>query len=116
MRTEEIKIRLTASEKAIIQDIARKHRTTSADLIRYQVLGKNRVRKLPDRDLLMQIFRQASGIGTNINQISKHLNEAVQKNGHKLSGDSVIKLQSDLSQYKKAHAEIIELLKNSLEK
>lgn len=79
MRKEEIKIRLTHQEKSIIQDIARKHRTSCADLIRYQVLGKNRVRKLPDRDLLTQIFRQASGIGTNINQIAKHLNEAVQK-------------------------------------
>lgn len=116
MRTEEIKIRLTASEKATIQDIARKHRTTSADLIRYQVLGKNRVRKLPDRDLLAQIFRQASGIGTNINQISKNLNESVNKNEHNLTEETVVKLQSDLSQYQKSHAEIIELLKSSLGK
>lgn len=116
MRTEEIKIRLTHQEKSIIQDIAQRHRTTSADLIRYQVLGKNRVRRLPDRDLLTQIFRHASGIGTNINQISKNLNEAAQKNGHKLSAESVIELQSDLSQYKKTHAEIIELLKSSLGK
>ncbi|HEA3721102.1 TPA: plasmid mobilization relaxosome protein MobC [Yersinia enterocolitica] len=72
-RTREIKIRLTDSEHQRLID--RCDRTHLAEWLRQLGLGEHtsRKRRLPDVD--PELMRQVSGIGNNLNQVARRLNQ-----------------------------------------
>lgn len=116
LRNREIKVRLTEIEKEKFEDLAREHRISVADLVRFMVLGPNNVKKLPSRDLAARTLRQVRGVGNNINQIAKKVNESALRNSHKLNPEIMIKLQSSLREYKVEHEQMIDILKEAYKK
>jgi len=72
-RTKEIKIRLTDSEHQRLLD--RCDRTYLAEWLRQLGLGEHtsRNRRLPD--VAPELLRQVSGVGNNLNQIARRLNQ-----------------------------------------
>jgi len=72
-RTREIKIRLTDSEHQRLID--RCDRTHLAEWLRQLGLGEHTVRKRRLPDVSPELLRQVSGIGNNLNQIARRLNQ-----------------------------------------
>ncbi|MBF8108285.1 plasmid mobilization relaxosome protein MobC [Serratia liquefaciens] len=72
-RTREIKIRLTDSEHQRLID--RCDRTHLAEWLRQLGLGEHTSRKRRLPDVAPELLRQVSGIGNNLNQIARRLNQ-----------------------------------------
>ena len=72
-RTKEIKIRLTETEHQRLLD--RCDRTHLAEWLRQLGLGEHTSRKRRVPDVAPELLRQVSGIGNNLNQIARHLNQ-----------------------------------------
>ena len=72
-RTREIKIRLTDSEHQRLID--RCDRTHLAEWLRQLGLGERTARKRRLPDVAPELLRQVSGIGNNLNQIARRLNQ-----------------------------------------
>ncbi len=72
-RTREIKIRLTDSEHQRL--IERCDRTHLAEWLRQLGLGEHIARKRRVPDVSPELLRQVSGIGNNLNQIARRLNQ-----------------------------------------
>jgi hypothetical protein len=72
-RTREIKIRLTDSEHQRLLD--RCDRTHLAEWLRQLGLGEYTARKRRLPDVAPELLRQVSGIGNNLNQIARRLNQ-----------------------------------------
>ena len=72
-RTKEIKIRLTDSEHQRLID--RCDRTHLAEWLRQLGLGEHTARKRRLPDVAPELLRQVSGIGNNLNQIARRLNQ-----------------------------------------
>lgn len=72
-RTREIKIRLTDSEHQRLID--RCDRTHLAEWLRQLGLGEHTTRKRRLPDVAPELLRQVSGIGNNLNQIARRLNQ-----------------------------------------
>lgn len=72
-RTREIKIRLTDSEHQRLID--RCDRTHLAEWLRQLGLGEHTTRKRRLPDVAPELLRQVSGIGNNLNQIARCLNQ-----------------------------------------
>lgn len=72
-RTREIKIRLTDSEHQRLID--RCDRTHLAEWLRQLGLGEHNARKRRLPDVAPELLRQVSGIGNNLNQIARRLNQ-----------------------------------------
>jgi hypothetical protein len=72
-RTKEIKIRLTYSEhQRLIDRCDRKH---LAEWLRQLGLGEHTARKRRLPDVEPELLRQVSGIGNNLNQLARRLNQ-----------------------------------------
>ncbi|MCP5853703.1 MobC family plasmid mobilization relaxosome protein [Klebsiella pneumoniae] len=72
-RTKEIKIRLTETEHQRLLD--RCDRTHLAEWLRQLGLGEHTSRKRRVPDVAPELLRQVSGIGNNLNQIARRLNQ-----------------------------------------
>lgn len=72
-RTREIKIRLTDLEHQRLID--RCDRTHLAEWLRQLGLGEHTTRKRRLPDVAPELLRQVSGIGNNLNQIARRLNQ-----------------------------------------
>jgi hypothetical protein len=72
-RTKEIKIRLTETEHQRLLD--RCDRTHLAEWLRQLGLGEHTSRKRRMPDVAPELLRQVSGIGNNLNQIARRLNQ-----------------------------------------
>lgn len=72
-RTKEIKIRLTDSEHQRLLD--RCDRTHLAEWLRQLGLGERSSRKRSLPDVAPELLRQVSGVGNNLNQIARRLNQ-----------------------------------------
>ena len=72
-RTKEIKIRLTDSEHQRLTD--RCDRIHLAEWLRQLGLGEHTARKRRLPDVAPELLRQVSGIGNNLNQIARRLNQ-----------------------------------------
>ena len=71
--TKEIKIRLTETEHQRLLD--RCDRTHLAEWLRQLGLGEHTSRKRRVPDVAPELLRQVSGIGNNLNQIARRLNQ-----------------------------------------
>ncbi|EBF7359507.1 MobC family plasmid mobilization relaxosome protein [Salmonella enterica subsp. enterica serovar Edinburgh] len=101
-RTKEIKIRLTDDEHQRLLD--RSQRTHLAEWLRELGLGErtpSRRRKLPDVD--PQLFRQIVGMGNNLNQIARKLNQM-----ESLRAEDTIRLLSLLTSIDRQLTETLE--------
>ncbi|MEB6472832.1 MobC family plasmid mobilization relaxosome protein, partial [Klebsiella michiganensis] len=72
-RTKEIKIRLTETEHQRLLD--RCDRTHLAEWLRLLGLGEHTSRKRRVPEVAPELLRQVSGIGNNLNQIARRLNQ-----------------------------------------
>jgi len=72
-RTKEIKIRLTETEHQLLLD--RCDRTHLAEWLRQLGLGEHTSRKRRVPEVAPELLRQVSGIGNNLNQIARRLNQ-----------------------------------------
>ncbi|EPY7234519.1 TPA: MobC family plasmid mobilization relaxosome protein [Klebsiella pneumoniae] len=72
-RTKEIKIRLTETEHQRLLD--RCDRTHLAEWLRQLGLGEHTSRKRRVPEVAPELLRQVSGIGNNLNQIARRLNQ-----------------------------------------
>lgn len=72
-RTKEIKIRLTDSEHQRLLD--RCDRTHLAEWLRQLGLGEHASRKRRLPEVAPELLRQVSGVGNNLNQIARRLNQ-----------------------------------------
>ena len=72
-RTKEIKIRLTETEHQRLLD--RCDRTHLAEWLRQLGLGEHTSRKRGVPEVAPELLRQVSGIGNNLNQIARRLNQ-----------------------------------------
>ena len=72
-QTKEIKIRLTETEHQRLLD--RCDRTYLAEWLRQLGLGEYTSRKRRVPDVAPELLRQVSGIGNNLNQIARRLNQ-----------------------------------------
>ena len=72
-RTKEIKIRLTETEHQRLLD--RCDRTYLAEWLRHLGLGEHTSRKRRVPSVAPELLRQVSGIGNNLNQIARRLNQ-----------------------------------------
>ena len=72
-RTKEIKIRLTETEHQRLLD--RCDRTHLAEWLRQLGLGEHTSRKRRMPGVAPELLRQVSGIGNNLNQIARRLNQ-----------------------------------------
>ncbi len=72
-RTKEIKIRLTETEHQRLLD--RCDRTHLAEWLRQLGLGEHTSRRRRVPDVAPELLRQVSGIGNNLNQIARRLNQ-----------------------------------------
>jgi len=72
-RTKEIKIRLTETEHQRLLD--RCARTHLAEWLRQLGLGEHISRKRRVPEVAPELLRQVSGIGNNLNQIARRLNQ-----------------------------------------
>lgn len=73
-RTKEIKIRLTETEHQRL--LERCDRTHLAEWLRQLGLGEHTSRKRRIPDVAPELLRQVSGIGNNLNQIARRLNQS----------------------------------------
>ena len=73
-RTKEIKIRLTETEHQSL--LERCDRTHLAEWLRQLGLGEHTSRKRRIPDVAPELLRQVSGIGNNLNQIARRLNQS----------------------------------------
>ncbi|WP_306152711.1 plasmid mobilization relaxosome protein MobC [Roseovarius sp. MMSF_3281] len=113
-RPHQIKFRASDAEKERFQDAAREHRMRDAEYIRFRLFGEGEGRKLPSRDLLLRSLKISNGIGNNLNQIAKSVNEARLEYGHKLDGEQVMSIETRLRKLQKEHAELKELIREAL--
>jgi len=72
-RTKEIKIRLTDTEHQRLLD--RSDRTHLAEWLRQLGLGEHTSRKRRLPEVAPELLRQVSGMGNNLNQIARRLNQ-----------------------------------------
>ena len=72
-RTKEIKIRLTDTEHQRLLD--RCDRTHLAEWLRQLGLGEHTSRRRRVPEVAPELLRQVSGIGNNLNQIARRLNQ-----------------------------------------
>ena len=72
-RTKEIKIRLTETEHQLL--LERCDRTHLAEWLRHLGLGEHTSRKRRVPSVAPELLRQVSGIGNNLNQIARRLNQ-----------------------------------------
>lgn len=72
-RTKEIKIRVTDSEHQRLLD--RCDRTHLAEWLRQLGLGEHTSRKRRMPEVAPELLRQVSGVGNNLNQIARRLNQ-----------------------------------------
>ena len=73
-RTREIKIRLTDSEHQRL--LERSDRLHLAEWLRQLGLGEQTSRKRPVPEVAPELLRQISGMGNNLNQIARRLNQS----------------------------------------
>jgi len=73
-RTKEIKIRMTETEHQRL--LERCDRIHLAEWLRQLGLGEHTARKRPVPEVAPELLRQVSGIGNNLNQIARRLNQA----------------------------------------
>ncbi|EFG4207930.1 plasmid mobilization relaxosome protein MobC [Escherichia coli] len=73
-RTKEIKIRMTETEHQRL--LERCDRIHLAEWLRQLGLGERTSRKRPVPEVAPELLRQVSGIGNNLNQIARRLNQS----------------------------------------
>jgi len=73
-RTKEIKIRMTEAEHQRL--LERCDRIHLAEWLRQLGLGEHAVRKRPAPEVAPELLRQVSGMGNNLNQIARRLNQS----------------------------------------
>ncbi|HFT2752586.1 TPA: MobC family plasmid mobilization relaxosome protein [Klebsiella quasipneumoniae] len=73
-RTKEIKIRMTETEHQRL--LERCDRIHLAEWLRQLGLGEQTARKRPVPDVAPELLRQVSGMGNNLNQIARRLNQS----------------------------------------
>lgn len=73
-RTIEISFRVTPQEHDKILKLTSNPRVSIADFIRFQIFGRESLRKLPETAELVRIAGGLGKIGSNINQIAKYFN------------------------------------------
>lgn len=70
-----LKVHLTPEQAAQVKSDAHKHELSQSEYARFRLLGET-LYKLPDATKLEAVARQLAGIGANINQGQKAINEA----------------------------------------
>ena len=73
-RTKEIKIRMTETEHQRL--LERCERSHLAEWLRQLGLGEQISRKRPVPEVAPELLRQVSGMGNNLNQIARRLNQS----------------------------------------
>jgi len=73
-RTKEIKIRMTETEHQRL--LERCDRLHLAEWLRQLGLGEHMSRKRPVPEVAPELLRQVSGMGNNLNQIARRLNQS----------------------------------------
>jgi len=73
-RTKEIKIRMTETEHQRL--LERCDRIHLAEWLRQLGLGEQTARKRPVPEVAPELLRQVSGMGNNLNQIARRLNQS----------------------------------------
>ena len=74
-KTEIVKIRMTAKEKAELQNLAGQHHMNMSDYIRRVSARPPNVTKDEFEDSVTRVIYEINKIGVNINQIAKKYNE-----------------------------------------
>lgn len=72
-----IRVRVTASEKLRIWQMAAESGYTPSDFMRLRTMAATqplRYKPTPDRELLLNVMAELGKIGSNVNQIARHLN------------------------------------------
>lgn len=75
-RTIEISFRVTPQEHDKILKLTSNPRVSIADFIRFEIFGRESLRKLPETAELVRIAGELGKIGSNINQLAKNFNTA----------------------------------------
>ncbi|MBT6324387.1 MAG: hypothetical protein HOJ35_00300 [Bdellovibrionales bacterium] len=94
---EKLEVRLTTSEKALIQSLAQREGLSKSEYVRNLLKNQERVFTLPDSELenLKREFAKLTMIGSNINQVTYHLNvEAIKEGISKIKTDEIHDLKA----------------------
>lgn len=75
-RDKQFKIRVSSEEMTKLKTMAAEHKISAADFVRVGIFGPKYTNRMPDRDIMLSILKQITGIGNNINQTQKSVNEA----------------------------------------
>ena len=77
MRTELLRLRVTADEKKLVDSNAATAGLTTSDFIRASILHTKPVRRVatPNQELLIRLKGEIGKIGSNVNQIARALNQ-----------------------------------------
>ena len=113
-RTHNFKMRLTPGEAERIKNRAGDHRLSQADYVRILVFGQATEYGLPSAPSLRKIAQQLTGIGNNLNQCQRSINEA-QARGT-LSAEQFAAMHRAISQGREAWAEPLSELRGQLNK
>jgi len=100
-RTKEIKIRMTVTEHQRL--LERCDRLHLAEWLRQLGLGEQTSRKRPVPEVAPELLRQVSGIGNNLNQIARRLNQS-----DSLTSSERVSLFSLLNSLDRQLAELLE--------
>ena len=112
-RPRTFKMRLHEHEDAELKTRAHKHELSKAELVRLLVFGQTAY-TVPDASKLEDICRQLAGIGSNINQAQKAINEA--RNAGTLTDAQFRAMHTALEHGREAWAEPLAELKSELGK
>jgi hypothetical protein len=99
-RTEIVKVRLTPDEHRQLRDLAREHDMNLAELLRFMSLGPSAASKLPSQREILELRHAATRIGSNLNQLAKHVNSEALSRASGLAPDEVIKTRRTQEQIK----------------
>jgi len=101
-RTKEIKIRMTETEHQRL--LERCDRIHLAEWLRQLGLGEQTARKRPVPEVAPELLRQVSGMGNNLNQIARRLNQS-----DSLTPSERVSLLSILNSLDRQLGELLEL-------
>ena len=101
-KTEIVKIRMTAKEKAELQNLAGQHHMNMSDYIRRVSARPPNVTKDEFEDSVTRVIYEINKIGVNINQIVKN------NNSHIYSEDDKIKILQLMNEIRFALIEFVE--------
>lgn len=114
LRTHQIKFRVSEQEKTLIEDTAYKHRLSQADMLRYLLFKNKFSDKIPSRDLILKAQKTANGVGNNLNQLMRAINDEKLRYAHKFDPEQLLKIEALLRQVKRENEDLKQVIKDTL--